>query len=136
MQTFFITYNTGEYDSYSDHVYSIDAISKDEIVKELEKAVDEFIVYKSRRNVLDSTHRPEGKMSGQKQWQEYYQKIKEFIQEYGSTPPFQVYDFILYPFDEIMESGKEKAIKDSCLEIYTIEEYIENSRPVRKHNGT
>jgi hypothetical protein len=28
MTTFFITYNTGEYDSYHDHVYTIDAESK------------------------------------------------------------------------------------------------------------
>lgn len=130
MQTFFVTYNTGEYDSYCDRVYSIDAISKDEIVKEFEKAVDEYVVYRNKRKMVDSTYRPEGKMSGEKQWKEYYKKVGEFIEEHGYCPPFQIYDFILYPFDEIMESGKEKAIHDSCLEIYTIEEYIENSRPV------
>lgn len=133
MQTFFITYNTGEYDSYSEHVYAIDAISKDEITKELEKAVDEFIIHRNNRKTFDSMYRPIGKMCDTTQWKEYYTKVDEFIREHGYTPPFKIYnDINLYPFDEIMESGKETAILNSCLEIYTIEEYIEKCKPVRK----
>ncbi len=104
METFIVTYHSGEYDSYNDHVYSITAESKEAILDEIFKAIDFYVdnQLKWRNDSLKHTY-------------------------LGSLP---VFGNALAIFDDILiKSDKNKIVKSANLQIMTIEEYIESIRP-------
>jgi hypothetical protein len=134
MQTFFIIYNTGEYDSYCDRVYAIDAESKEALYEEINRSCDEYIKIitemKNNRKDIEEQYRPKNiKTYGQKDWSIYNRMLNSHFDKYKNIDKLSVYDCLIAPFDELFGYyGKEAAIKNSCLNILTIEEYIDYRR--------
>lgn len=135
MKTFFVTYNTGEYDSYHEHVYAIDAESKEALHEEISNAFDAYVsyqtTYRAERKKVDE-FRPKSVNAGEKQYKEYYTQLSKFSETHPYVGDFFVYDFAITPFDETMTCSKDEAFEKSGFEIYTIEEYIEIRRPAKK----
>lgn len=135
MQTFFVTYNTGEYDSYCDHVYAIDAESKEVLYEEISNAFDNYVeyqtTYREERKKVDN-FRPTSPNAGEKQYKEYYMQLAKFTENHPYVGDFFVYDYAITPFDEAMTCTKDEAFEKSGFEIYTIEEYIQIVRPIKK----
>lgn len=134
METFFITYNTGEYDSYREHVYVINAESKEALYEEISKAIDIFennnYIYRTERNRIDELYRPKNvKTLGEKVIKEYHQKLDEFFEKYSPQYNYIVFGFYITPFDKTTVGTKDQAFYSANLKIYTVEEYIESCRP-------
>jgi hypothetical protein len=135
METFFVTYNTGEYDSYHEHVYTIDSESKEALYQEIRNAFDEYVEYQTKymeeRKKVDK-FRPETSTADKKEFSKYYTHLSTFYETYPNVADFFVYDCAITPFDETMICKKDEAFVKSGFEIYTMEEYIEIRRPVKK----
>lgn len=140
MQIFFVTYNTGEYDSYCEHVYAINAVSKEALLAEIDRACDEYLdwhhKYRTERQRINDEFRPKNhKTAGEKQWKIYNQELNKFLEEFGTSRyDMNVFGCKIPTFDELTVSGKDKAIADSGLDIMTVEEYIESCRPQKDDN--
>jgi hypothetical protein len=136
METFFVTYNTGEYDSYHDHVYAIDAVSKEALYEEISNAFDNFSEYMKKyhkdHKELDDLYRPKSANAGEKQFKEYHIKLNEFYENNPYISNFSVFGHKIAVFDETMTCEKQEAFERSGFEIYTIEEYIERVRPEKE----
>jgi len=135
MQTFFVTYNTGEYDSYYEHVYSIDAESKEALYVEIHEAFDAFVDYQKKyREELEKVkeYRSTSKTAGEKQYKKFHGMLKDFFEKYKFTNDFVVYGYEIPSFDETMTSNKDDAFEKSSLEIHSVEEYIEFVRPKKR----
>ena len=133
MPTFFITYNTGEYDSYYEHVYTIDAESKGALHEEVNRAFDVFVDYQTKcseaRKEVDYKYRPKSSSAGEKQFKEYHAKLNEYFEAYPYVNNFYVFGYPIAPFDEAMICEKEEAFSKAGFEIFTIDEYVEYCRP-------
>jgi hypothetical protein len=134
MTTFFITYNTGEYDSYHDHVYTIDAESKKALYAGISRAFDVFVDYQKKyieaRKEVDAKYRPKTPgPGGERQFKEYHIKLNEFFETYPYVNSFYVFGYPIAPFDEVMICEKDEAFKKAGFEIFTTDEYIEYCRP-------
>jgi hypothetical protein len=134
MQTFFVTYNTGEYDSYQEHVYSIDAESKEAIFDEISRAIDVYVDYQEKyhaaRSELDKKYRPKNtKTAGKKDWEIWHQEYNKFNENNPYVYWISFFGNKLAVFDEIRFEDKMKAIESAGLDIMTVNEYIESCRP-------
>jgi hypothetical protein len=136
METFFVTYNTGEYDSYCEHVYAIDAESKKSLYEEISKAFDTYVAYETKyredRKQIDEQFRPKSANAGEKQYKEYHIKLNEFYENNPYISNFIVFGYNIALFDETMTCEKQEAFERSGFQIYTIEEYIERVRPEKE----
>lgn len=137
LETFFVTYNTGEYDSYYEHVYAIDAESKEALYVEIHDAFDAYVSYQTKyqeeRNKIDAQYRPKSSSAGEKQFKLYHEKLKEFYEEWPCASDFIVFGYTIPPFDEAMICEKDDAFEKAGLEIHSVSEYIESVRPVRAY---
>lgn len=134
MQTFFVTYSTGEYDSHCEHVYTIDAASKEELLAEIDRACDRFCDkmhdWKNNRRLLDEKFRPKNyKAAGEIQWKTYHQELNKFFEKFDFQRSLVVFGKSIAPFDDLTSSScKEEAIQSSDLSVMAVEEYIEHCR--------
>ena len=135
MQTFFVTYNTGQYDSYYEHVYAIDAESKEALYIEIDDAYDTYLAYhqklREEREKVDK-YRPTSSSAGEKQFKQYNDKLYQFLKNYPYKSNFTVYGYEIAAFDEIMIYEKDEVVADSNLEIHSVDEYIEFVRPTKR----
>lgn len=136
MQTFFIKYNTGEYDSYYEHIYSIDAESKQDLMDEITKATKAYVhykeVYDEQRNKVDELYRPKNpKTVGKNSMALYHEKLNEFYDRYDYPVALVVYGLSISPFDDLNKERVDSAISLANLTIHTVEEFIECCRPER-----
>jgi hypothetical protein len=133
MATFFITYSTGEYDSYYEYVYTIDANSKEDLREEVSRAFDVYvdcqIKYHQASEEVDAKYRPKSSTAGERQFKEYYAKLGEFYEAYSYVRNFYVFGNPIAPFDKAMTSEKTEAFTKAMFEIYTVDEYIAHCRP-------
>jgi hypothetical protein len=134
MKTFFVTYNTGEFDSYVEHVYSFDAESKEDLYAEIYKAIESYCDYSWRFNAAKSeiieTYRPKNpKTAGQKQYLLYNKKLMELYDKYPGMCSLTVYGYQISLPNDLMDGSVEEACKSAALEIHSVEEYIQFCRP-------
>ena len=136
MGTFFVTYNTGEYDSYYEHVYAFDAESKEALYVEIHDAFDAYVEYQTKyregRKQIDEQYRPKSPNAGEKQFKKYNEKLKEFFETHPYATDFVVFGYIISQFDDVMICEKDDAFSNACLEIHSVSEYIEFVRPQKK----
>ena len=140
MQTFFVSYNTGEYDSYHEYVYSIDAESKEVLLAEIDRACDEYIAaysgWLNECNLVRQEYKQYRKERGGSNGldvKSYHNKIKKAYDKFPYPSSMIIFGNKIAPFDELNVSGKDKAIVDSGLDIMTIDEYIVSCRPIMEN---
>jgi len=138
METFFVTYNTGEYDSYYEHVYAIDAESKEALYVEIHDAFDAYVEYQTKyregQKQVNEKYRPKSSSAGEKQYKLYHEKLLEFYEKYPYVSDFVVFGYKIPSFDEAMTSEKDDVFSNAGLEIHSVSEYIEFVRPQKKEN--
>ena len=120
-QTFFVTYSTGEYDDYQQHVYTIEGDDKLHVQLKLLYAVEQYLVA-AEKEELARSKRPT-LSTGHPKWlekmQEYWEELEEAVIEIdgGVIETFDNCD--LKNFDPKM-----------VVTIQTVEEYIQHCRPM------
>lgn len=135
MQTFFVTYNTGEYDSFYEHVYTFEAETKDDIHQEIIRSVNSYVeyqhTYKKERKILDEKYRIKNtKTASEKQWKDWHTAFDEFNKKFPYVSSLTVFGYNIAIFDDIfIYNTVEETLKDSSLDIMTVDEYIESCRP-------
>lgn len=136
MNTYFITYNTGQYDSYERSVYAFDAESKDVIMDEVVKQIHVFHKLKSDYELAKEKEVGSYPNESLKEYSEkvnkYYAELIEFIKVNGYEPCyFHIFNYVIKPFDDIMEYYPDinEISNRANFEIYDVEEYIDTSRP-------
>jgi hypothetical protein len=134
METFFVTYNTGEYDSYFEHTYTIDAPSKEALIEEIKKSFERYYdLKKQKRQAMDDViqkYRPKNlKTAGQKDWQLYNSEVDKVFSKFGIIGKMVVFGNLMPPFSDYYDDNNDKIIEDSYLSVYSIAEYIEYCRP-------
>jgi len=142
MNTYFITYTTGEYDSFTSHVYSIDADSKDAIMDEVITQIHAFRktttdYNNAKEKALGSYPKPSS-TNYSENLTKYYDNLVKFTQEFGYDPNgFQFFEYIIQPFDGIVKNYSDieyypdinEILNMASFEIYDVEEYISECRP-------
>lgn len=133
VQTFFLTYHTGSYDSFQEHVYTIDAESKEQLLLEFREA---FVLYleecKNFQKLYDTHIQPirVNINSSEQERLHYLSAIKLFHSRYGTTPYFIKFrNFELVPLDEEFSNDIDEIFGNSHVNVFSIDEYIENHRP-------
>lgn len=126
MTTFFISYTTGEYDSFYEHAYTFDAESKEALLAEVERAVNAFKEYETKRR---EARKAIDEYRGSRSSEEYLAKWQEFRTNYPRVDNLHVFGHWIALFDNVMSEEVEEVLYRAGFQIHTIDEYIEICRP-------